>query len=997
MRAVAILLFLLGAVISLASAQRDNGYTDVVQWDENSLFINGERVYIYSGEFHYARLPVPELWRDVIQNVYFFWSYHSPSKGVFDFESPGKDIQKLFDMAKEEGVYIIARPGPYCNAETSAGGYGLYLTDGSGGDIRTNDETYHAQWLAWVDAVMPIIARNQITEGGPVILVQVENELTESRHVADDPLVLYMEQLKQAFRDHGIVVPFTSNEKGMRGQSWSVDYQDVGGAVDIYGLDSYAGGLSCSNIDTGFTVLRTYYQWFQNYSFTQPEYTPEFKAGWFQPWGGYFFDECVSEHDTAYPDVFYKNNIAQRMTLQNMYMTYGGTNWGHLAAPVVYTSYDYGAPLRETREVWDKFKHIKLISLFTRVSDGLLNTRMESNGTGNAVNDTAIFTWVLRNPETEARFYFTQHDNSRSRANTAFSLDVATSAGAITIPSLDLQGRQSRIVVTDYPVGDYTLLYSSAEVLTYGLFDVPVLVFYLNEGQVGELAFKGSDLQTANFTTHGATTDFAASAAGNGTSAAFKYTQTKGATVVKFARGPVLYLLERWAAYTFFAPATTSDPHVAPDEQVFVLGPYLVRSASISGSTVSLSGDHLNATSIDVYAGGSDAASAVDTISWNGVALATTRSAYGSLQASLPGIVDRAVPLPALAGWKVADGLPEAAAAYDDSRWAVANKTTTLSPVAPATLPVLYGSDYGFYAGALIYRGHFDNDDGGVTGANVTVQGGAAAGWSAWLNGALVGGHPGNASLVSTSAVLDFAGAGGNATSSLAAEGNVLTVVTDYTGHDQDSQGPYGPLNPRGIIAASLLGDGTATNATAPSFKQWKLQGNAGGGAGYVDPVRGPLNEGGLHGERLGWHLPGFDASAWDDGDPREGFGGAGIRWYTTEFELDVDEDLDAPIGLELGMPEGTVARVQVFVNGYQYGKYLPHIGPQTKFPFPPGVLNNRGSNTLSLSVWAQSEDGAAFDKVELVLYGKYQSDFGFSRDWSDLQPGWSEDRLQYA
>lgn len=67
MRAFAVVLFLLGAVISLACGQRDDGYTDAVQWDNGSLFVNGERVFIYSGEFHHARLPVPELWRDVFQ------------------------------------------------------------------------------------------------------------------------------------------------------------------------------------------------------------------------------------------------------------------------------------------------------------------------------------------------------------------------------------------------------------------------------------------------------------------------------------------------------------------------------------------------------------------------------------------------------------------------------------------------------------------------------------------------------------------------------------------------------------------------------------------------------------------------------------------------------------------------------------------------------------------------------------------------------------------
>jgi beta-galactosidase GanA len=52
-------------------------------------------------------------------SIYFFWSYHSAAKGEFDFKTPGKDVQRLFDIAKEEGLYVIARPGPYCNAEVS--------------------------------------------------------------------------------------------------------------------------------------------------------------------------------------------------------------------------------------------------------------------------------------------------------------------------------------------------------------------------------------------------------------------------------------------------------------------------------------------------------------------------------------------------------------------------------------------------------------------------------------------------------------------------------------------------------------------------------------------------------------------------------------------------------------------------------------------------------------------------------------------------------------
>lgn len=93
-----------------------------------------------------------------------------------------------------------------------------------------------------------------------MILNQIENELQEITHSATNTVVQYMVQIENAFRDAGVIVPFTSNEKGMRSMSWSVDYQNVGGAVDIYGLDSYPGGLSCTNPNSGFTLVRTYYQ-----------------------------------------------------------------------------------------------------------------------------------------------------------------------------------------------------------------------------------------------------------------------------------------------------------------------------------------------------------------------------------------------------------------------------------------------------------------------------------------------------------------------------------------------------------------------------------------------------------------------------------------------------------------------------------------------------------------------------------------------------------------
>ncbi|KAK5113782.1 hypothetical protein LTR62_003166 [Meristemomyces frigidus] len=988
----ATLLACLAAIVATAGATSNN-LTDLVTWDPYSLMVKGERVFIFAGEFHYERLPNPVLWRDVLEkykanglnaiSVYFFWSYHSARRDVFDFETPGKDIQVLLDTARDVGLYVIARPGPYCNAETNGGGLALWGSDGSLGKVRTSDAVYERAWKPWMDAVNAILAKNQISYGGNVILYQIENELQETTHSPSNTLVLYMEALENATREAGIVVPTTSNEKGMRSESWSTDYEDVGGAVNVYGLDSYPGGFSCTNINSGFNVVRTYYQWFQNYSYTQPELLPEFEAGYILGWGSYFFDQCLAEHDPAFADVYYKNNIGQRVTMQSLYMAFGGTNWGNLGAPVVYTSYDYSAPLRETREVQLKFKQTKLIALFTRVSQDLLITEMESNGTGNAVSTDDVYSWVLRNPETGAGFYTLQQSSTPSREIVTFSTFLKTSLGTVTVPMVNLNGRQSKILTTDYHFGQHTLLYSSADILTYGILKgQAALVMYADAGQTSEFAFKdNTDLSykiygTANISSSAVsfsnTTSYSSHIAKK-----YVYTQTYGSTVLQLSNGVLVYLLETQTAWTFFAPPTTMDPNVSPENQVFVLGPYNVRNVSCSDNAVILVGDNANTTNIEVYTGGHER-----TIVWNGKRLDTRRTAYGSLVGTAPGATDRVISLPQLS-FLVADSLPEAQPDYDDSQWVVCNKSSSLSPTVPLTLPVLFSSDHGYYAGIKVYRGRFN---GKASSVNITAQGGAAAGWTAWLNGHYVGGNTGNATQWRSSAILDLT------QTSIPNATNVLTVVTDYTGHDETSTGPAGVENARGLLGAALYNGSRTTN-----FTSWKIQGNAGGNAN-IDPVRGPMNEDGLYGTRLGWHLPGFEPSVseWKSGSPYEGLNKSGINWYHTTFQLGIDADLDVPLGIELDAPARTEASVQIYVNGYQYGKFIPQIGPQTRFPFPPGVLNNRGENTISLALWAMTDKGARLSNATLFAYNVYQSGFAFDRDWSALQPRYTMDRSRY-
>lgn len=596
---------------------------------------------------------------------------------------------------------------------------------------------------------------------------------------------------------------------------------------------------------------------------------------------------------------------------------------------------------------------------------------------------------MLENPDTGSSFLFTQQDTSSSTGNVTFTATLNTSAGAVDVSGVSLLGRQSRILVSDYPIGDHTLLYSSGDIATWAIFDgTTALVLYLKEGQSGEFAFKNEHGLTYSVYGDSVVATSNSSTAGQ----VFTYTQAPGATFVEFSNGVLAYLLTQESAWEFWAPSTGSNVYGSPDEKIFILGSYLVRSASVSDGVLQISGDNNVTTTIEAYVGSADLSS----ITWNGIELDITKTEYGTYQAEIPGAEDRIISLPSLDTWQSADSIPEAQPNFDDSSWTVCNKTTTLATYDPYTLPVLFSSDYGYYVGAKLYRGYFTGSN--YTTVNITASGGDGFGWTAWLNGVLIGGDTGNTSVLEvTSASLELPSSAFDASAN---GSNILTVLVDYHGHDQASTAG-GLAVPRGLYGAQLS-PGTTTDNTG--FTQWKIQGNAGGDAN-IDPVRGPMNEGGLYGERLGWHLPGFDPSSsyassfgeWDDSTPYEGLNASGVRFYVTTFDLDIDSDLDVPLGLNLSSTDDTIpARVMFWINGYQYGKYVPHIGPQTVFPFPPGVVNNQGTNYLALSLWAMTDDGAALDKIELVAYGAYQTNFPFSQDWSELQTGWS-DRSEYV
>jgi hypothetical protein len=209
-------------------------------------------------------------------------------------------------------------------------------------------------------------------------------------------------------------------------------------------------------------------------------------------------------------------------------------------------------------------------------------------------------------------------------------------------------------------------------------------------------------------------------------------------------------------------------------------------------------------------------------------------------------------------------------------------------------------------------------------------------------------------------------------------------IAQDNTGHDLRG----GATDPRGILKASLQG--------GSNFTKWKIAGEAGGEHVQLDPIRGPLAEGGLTAERLGWHLPGFDDSKWNFSSPSAGFDGATINFYRTVVPLHVPDNVDASFAFVLRAPASKQVRVQLFVNGYQYARFNPWVGNEAKFPVPAGILNYEGDNVIGLSVWAQSEDGAKID-VDIVQEYSVESSWNSRFDSTYLRPGWTDERLKYA
>jgi beta-galactosidase GanA len=933
----------------LPSARSAATTTHSVTFDRYSLSIDGERLFVWSGEFHPFRLPSPSLWLDVLQKLkangyntvcmYFNWSYHSPASGVYDFTGV-RDMGAALDAAAQAGLYVIARPGPYINGELNAGGFPGWLT-ATAGTARTDNATYEANADQWLTQINAILAAHQLTTGGgTVLLYQIENEYASNTNSATG--IDYMEHLYAKARADGITVPIFHNDKGRDG-NWIPGSFTTGDSNYLYAFDGYPsatgtppdwGYYGSGGLTGGSTA-----------SPNTPGFMAEFGGGWFDPWGdatfggaGYPAERAID--NAVYERRFYLTNIANGIKIHNVYMTFGGTSWGWLPAPVVYTSYDYGAAISEARQLTTKIPPMKQIgSLLHGVADLAM---LEVAATA-AASNSLITTYHLTNPDTGAQFYFVRNDHT---TDVSFTLPVDTADGSYTVPqsgSLNLDGQDMKILVADYALDSQHLVYTTSHLVTHALIGSRDVALLAGRDEVGgETVLRRSAEPTVTVLSGSGVTTTWNSATGD---LRLNYTHNGLVEVLVAGSGstaPLLLLIaDDDTAATFWR---LDDATVGP---VLVRGPELVRTVSSQSPEILLTGDTIAAAPLEVWT-----ASAITKVSWNGASVTVGATSSGSLLASKELAAAPSVSLPALTGWVYSEENPEISPSFNDSAWTVADKTTSNSTTAiPSGQPVLFVDDYGFHYGDVWYRGTWTQTSA-ATSVTLTYQTGTVGLLLVWLDGTYLG-HSQTATPTSSQSTTSLWSAAPEFAIPTALQSNgthVISVLVRSMAHQEDGGANNAFKAALGLLSVTFGG-------TKPAVT-WRIQG-ALGGETLTDTVRGPLNTGGLYGERKGWHLAGYPDQNWapitlPSADKR-----AGVAWYRTTFTLDIAAGVDASLGLTVTESNATRPyRALFFLNGWNIGQYINAVGPQTTFVLPNGLLNPQGSNTLSVAVISSDTTG---------------------------------------
>ena len=308
---------------------------------DKTFLLNDKPFVVKAAEVHYPRIP-REYWDQRIKMckalgmntlcIYIFWNAHEQQQDQFDFTG-NNDIRAFVKLAQANGMWIIVRPGPYVCAEWEMGGLPWWLLKKKDIRLREQDPFFMERLEIFEKKVGEQLGDLTIDKGGPIIMVQVENEY--GSYGEDKP---YISAVRDIIRKSGF------DKVELFQCDWSSNFTK-NGLDDLTWTMNFGTG---ANIDQEFRKLGELRP-------NSPKMCSEFWSGWFDKWGG--------RHETRGAEAMVDgiSQMLDRGISFSLYMTHGGTNWGHWAganspgfAPDV-TSYDYDAPINEAGQVTDKF------------------------------------------------------------------------------------------------------------------------------------------------------------------------------------------------------------------------------------------------------------------------------------------------------------------------------------------------------------------------------------------------------------------------------------------------------------------------------------------------------------------------------------------------------------------------------------------------------------------------------------------------------------------
>ncbi|XP_057728689.1 beta-galactosidase 5-like isoform X1 [Arachis stenosperma] len=307
-----------------------------VTYDRKSLLINGGRRILISGSIHYPR-STPQMWEDLIRkakhggldviDTYVFWNVHEPSPGKYNFEGR-YDLVNFIKTVQKVGLYVNLRIGPYVCAEWNFGGLPVWLKYVPGISFRTDNGPFKAAMQSFTQKIVQMMKSENLfqSQGGPIILSQIENEYGPERRAMGAAGHAYINWAAKMAVGLGTGVPWVMCKE--------TDAPDP--------VINSCNGFYCDD----FSPNKPY----------KPTLWTESWSGWFTEFGGPIHQRPVEDLAFAVARFIQKGG-----SYVNYYMYHGGTNFGRSAGgPFITTSYDYDAPIDEfglTRQ--PKYNHLK--------------------------------------------------------------------------------------------------------------------------------------------------------------------------------------------------------------------------------------------------------------------------------------------------------------------------------------------------------------------------------------------------------------------------------------------------------------------------------------------------------------------------------------------------------------------------------------------------------------------------------------------------------------